>query len=193
MCNVHAQNEEEDGPTNLEAWQLRQDNFNLIKMMKEDGLTNREIGKVHKEAEDKYRVGVEKSLCRIICKQTDGLSLLPKALEHWKKYAKIRKIWKRVLKDVEVRATQPDEMAQKLWAFRRLQYTHEDRQKTLWATPIAKLRNSCVLNVEKLDKLADLVEARDIEQQELTEQRNNLLKGQVAGQKLAFSLSISNQ
>lgn len=37
---IHLQNEEEDGPTNLEAWQLRQDNFNLIRLMKEDGLTN---------------------------------------------------------------------------------------------------------------------------------------------------------
>jgi len=44
---VREQNEEEDGPTNLQAWQLRQDNFNLIKLMKEDGLTNSEINKVH--------------------------------------------------------------------------------------------------------------------------------------------------
>jgi len=37
---IHLQNEEEDGPMNLAAWQLRQDNFNLIRLMKEDGLTN---------------------------------------------------------------------------------------------------------------------------------------------------------
>ena len=40
QSTVHLQNEEEDGPTNLQAWQLRQDNFNLIRLMKEDGLTN---------------------------------------------------------------------------------------------------------------------------------------------------------
>lgn len=160
--------------------------------MKDDGLTNREIGKVHQESEDKYKQGVEKSLCRLICKQTDGLSLLPKALEHWKKYAKIRKVWRRVLKDVEVRTVQSDEMAAKLWAFRRLQYTHEDRQKALWGKPIAELRNKCVKNVEKLDKLADMVEDGESKQAELIGQRNLLLKGQISGQKLAFALSVSN-
>lgn len=161
--------------------------------MKEDGLSNKEISKVHQQGEEKYRVGVEKSLCRIICKQTDNLSLLPKALEHWKKYTKIRKIWRRVLKDVELRATQPDETAAKLWAFRRLQYTHEDRQKALWGVPIAKLRTMCVENVERLDKLADCVEDGENEIASLTGQRNNLLKGQVSGQKLAFALSIANK
>lgn len=43
QAGVHLQNEDEDGPTNLEAWQLRQDNFNLIRLMKEDGLTNSDI------------------------------------------------------------------------------------------------------------------------------------------------------
>jgi len=71
------QNEEEDGPRNLEAWQLRQDNFNLIRLMKEDGLTNREIQRVHQQGEQAYKTHVEKSLCRLLCKQTEGLSLLP--------------------------------------------------------------------------------------------------------------------
>ena len=117
---MHAQNEDEDGPTNLEAWQLRQDNFNLIRLMKEDGLTNADINRVHKKGEETYKAGVEKSLCRLLCKQSDGLSLLPACLEQWKKYAKIRKVWRRVLKDAEIRATQGDEMSAKLWAFRRL-------------------------------------------------------------------------
>ena len=47
--------------------------------------------------------------------------------------------------------------------------------------------------MEKLDKLADSVEDRDGNIDDLTGQRNNLLKGQISGQKLAFSLSISNQ
>lgn len=77
---VHAQHEEEDGPTNLEAWQLRQDNFNLIRLLKEDGLTNQEINRVHKQGEQKYKTAVEKSLCLMLCKQTEGLQLLPIAL-----------------------------------------------------------------------------------------------------------------
>lgn len=63
-----------------------------------------------------------------------------------------------MLKDTEIRATRGDDVAAKLWAFRRLQYTHEDRQKALWGQPIANLRTECVQNVEKLDKLADKVE-----------------------------------
>ena len=73
ITSVYLQNEEEDGPTNLEAWQLRQDNFNLIRMMKEDGLTNPEIQRVHQQSEQKYKAGVEKSLCRLLCKQNEGL------------------------------------------------------------------------------------------------------------------------
>ena len=47
-------------------------------------------------------------------------------------------------------------------------------------------------NVEKLDKLADLVETGENEANELTGQRNLLIKGQVGGQKLALSLSVQN-
>ena len=69
QCTVHLQNEFEDGPMNLQAWRLRQDNFNLIKLLKEDGLTTKEIARIKEKAEEKYRSGVEKSLCRILCKQ----------------------------------------------------------------------------------------------------------------------------
>ncbi len=96
---MHIQNEEEDGPCNLEAWNLRQENFNLIRLMKDEGLSNGDITRTHKQAEDKYQRGVEKSLCRILCKQTEGLSILPACLDRWKKFTKLRKIWRRVLKD----------------------------------------------------------------------------------------------
>lgn len=65
---MREQNEEGDGPTNVEAWQLRQENFNLIKLIKDDGLINDEINKIHKTAEEKYNTAVEKSLCRLLCK-----------------------------------------------------------------------------------------------------------------------------
>jgi hypothetical protein len=51
----------------------------------------------------------------------------------------------------------------------------------------------CVENVESLDKLADRVETRENDTNELTAQRNLLIKGQVSGQKLALSLSVANQ
>ena len=70
---------------------------------------------------------MEKSLCRLICQQDKGLNLLPYCMDRWKKYAKLRKVWRRVLKDTELRTRFHDDMAKKLWAFRRLQYTHEDR------------------------------------------------------------------
>jgi len=161
QVSVHAQHEEEDGPTNLEAWQLRQDNFNLIRLLREDGLTNKEINRGHQQSEMQYRTAVERSLCRILCKQTEGLELLPICLNQWKRYARVRKIWRRVLKDTEIRLLNGGEMSAKLWAFRRLQYSHEDRQKVLWGRPIAQLRTQCVKNVEQLDRLADLVEDRE--------------------------------
>ena len=42
-------------------------------MMKDDGLTNPEIQRVHQQSEQKYKEGVEKSLCRLLCKQNEGL------------------------------------------------------------------------------------------------------------------------
>jgi len=51
----------------------------------------------------------------------------------------------------------------------------------------------CVKNVEKLDKLADRVETGENDANELTAQRNLLIKGQVSGQKLALALSVANQ
>ena len=137
-------------------------------MLKDDGITNKEIAQIHADKEEEYKAGVEKSLCRILCKGNDGLSLLPKCLEQWKKYAKIRKIWRRVLDDLKIRATEGEEMSAKLWAFRRMQYSHDDREKTLRGKPIAQLRKICVDNVEKLDKLADAVESGENEVGELT-------------------------
>ena len=65
---VLLQNEEGDGPTNVECWHLRQKNLNLIKMLQEDGITNKQIQAIHKASEDKYKTAVEKSLCRILCR-----------------------------------------------------------------------------------------------------------------------------
>ena len=52
-------------------------------------------------------------------------------------------------------------MSAKLWAFRRLQYTHEDRQQALYATPIAKLRKLCVQNghAKLCSKIEDAIKA----------------------------------
>ena len=83
---MYIQNEEEDGPCNLEAWDLRQANFNLIRLMKDEGLSNNDIARVHKNAEEDYQNKVEKSLCHILCKQTEGLSVLPACLARWKKF-----------------------------------------------------------------------------------------------------------
>ena len=66
-------NEFGDGPTSVECWHLRQKNLNLIRMLKDDGLTNSQISANHKKTEDKYKTAVEKSLCRILCKQEEDL------------------------------------------------------------------------------------------------------------------------
>ena len=148
---------------------------------------------MHQGEEAKYKQAVEKTLCRMICKQGSGLSLLPACLDRWKEYTQQRKQWRRVLKDCEIRLAHHQDTSAKLWAFRRLQYTHDDHHKELFGTPIEALNERCVKNVEKLDELADLVERGDHELNELTEQRNELIKGQVGGQKLAFALSVANQ
>ena len=47
---VEDENEQEDGPTNLEAWKLREKNLNLIKMLKKDGLTSAEIEAIQQKS-----------------------------------------------------------------------------------------------------------------------------------------------
>ena len=137
-------NEEGEGPTNIECWNLRNMNLNLIRMLKEDGMTNNQIARIHRESEQKYTDGVKKTLCRILAKQEDDMNILPPFIDRWKMFAKHRKIWKRVLRDCEIRLNRhPDESA-KLWAFRRLQYSHSDREKSLMKQPIADLRKQVV-------------------------------------------------
>ena len=83
---VEKENEEEDGPTNLEAWKLRERNLNLIKMLKKDGLTNAEIEKIQQKSNKQYKNLVEKSLCRLLCNSGNDLYLLPGCLDRWKEY-----------------------------------------------------------------------------------------------------------
>ena len=174
------ENEEEDGLTNLEAWQLRQENLNLIKMLREDGISRLEIARMHKDADDKYKRLVEKVLCRILCQNGD-LKLLPTCLEQWKKYARIRKVWKRVLRDASNRLDRNQEIGSMIWAFRRLKYAQTDRENALLATPLPKLKQMCVKNVEKLDYLADKIDRTYEGKEDLTKQRDLLLKHQIAG------------
>ena len=156
---VENQNEEEDGPTNLEAWNLREKNLNLIKMLKDDGLTNGEIEKIQEESNKKYKTLVEKSLCRMLCKQGDDLYLLPSSLDRWKKYTQIRKLWRRHLEFAESRMCGDTSRADKLWAFKKMQYGQNDRETCLQAKPIEELKKMCLANVDKLGSIADNMEA----------------------------------
>jgi hypothetical protein len=101
-------------------------------------------------------------------------------------------VWRRVLKDCEIRTTRTDDVAAKLWAFRRLQYTHHDRITALKKRPIAELRRLAVRGVEQLDSIADNVEYGEGERESLVEQRNVLLKGHISGQKLGLALGRDN-
>ena len=51
----------------------------------------------------------------------------------------------------------------------------------------------CLANVDKLDAIAETMDNAGNEEKEMTAQRNVLLQGQIAGQKLAFALSCANQ
>ena len=58
--------------------------------------------------------------------------------------------------------------------------------------PIAQLRQKVVKNVEELDKLADNVDIDELNQRDLTEARNHLLRKKVGAQKLALAAINSN-
>ena len=89
-------------------------------MLKKDGLTSSEIEKIQEESNKKYKTLVEKSLCRMLCKQGDDLYLLPSCLDKWKRYTQIRKLWRRYLDLAESRWSGNTNKADKLWAFRKL-------------------------------------------------------------------------
>ena len=111
----------------------------------------------------------------MLCKQGDDLYLLPSCLDRWKKYVAMRKLWRRYLDFAESRMAGDFTKAYKLWAFKKLQYTHDDRDKCLLGKPLEELKKLCLENVDKLDELADKMETADNDEKELTAQRNLLL------------------
>ena len=94
------------------------------------------MAQTHKDTEDKYHNAVKKAMCRILSKREEDMQILPAYLDQWKKYTQMRKIWKRVIRDCEIRLDRDHTLAAKLWAFRRLQYTHDDREKFLMGKPL---------------------------------------------------------
>ena len=91
----------------------------------------------------------------MLCKNGDDLYLLPSCLDRWKQYTSMRKLWKRHLDFAESRMAGDTTKADKLWAFKKLQYSHDDRMKCLLAKPIDELKKLCLKNVDKLADLAD--------------------------------------
>ena len=56
-----------------------------------------------------------------------------------------------------------------------MMYSHDDRRKSLMATPIDELRKQVVNNVEELNVLADDVDVDESELKDLTQARNILV------------------
>ena len=67
----------------------------------------------------------------------------------------MRKLWKRYLDFAESRMCGDTTKADKLWAFRKLQYQQNDREQVLQGKPIEELRKMCLKNLGKLDEIAD--------------------------------------
>jgi len=95
-------NEEEDGPVNVRLWNIKVDEHNLEQLMIKDGATPDEILALKQGTKDKFKYLTEKSLCRLLVKQSD-LSLLPTYLDQWRKYVKMRKLWRRTVESSERR------------------------------------------------------------------------------------------
>ena len=103
----------------------------------------------------------------------------------------MRKLWRRIIKDSEMKILDQN-LDAKMWAFKKLKYSYEDRQQALWGTLLSKLKTQCVKNIERLDRLADTLENSGSAIKDLTDQREILLNGKISGQKLAFALSVQN-
>ena len=58
--------------------------------------------------------------------------------------------------------------ADKLWAFKKLQYGKDDREQCLLSKPIEELKKICIANVDKLGSIADNMEAGGSEEKEMT-------------------------
>lgn len=136
-----AHNELEDGPVNCELWDLKRREKNLEKFLHEiDRQPVYEVERLKSETQERYHVLVEKSLCRLLCKQEGkGLYLLPACLDQWKSYCATRKIWRRVLNTANNRLCKNDLKLEKQWAFNKLKYQHDDRVTNLNKIPFSKL------------------------------------------------------
>lgn len=135
---------------------------------------------------------MEQSLCRLLCKEDPDLSLMPYFIDRWKKFTKARKYWKRVIQQCNMRTARDTSLSSKLWGFAKWKYAQTDREAELTKVPFEALQRKCVGNVERLELMADALEATDARRQQLIEQRQELIRNQVGGQRLGLALIRGN-
>ena len=70
-------------------------------------------------------------------------------------------------------------LSDKLWAFQRMKYAQTDRENALIKTPLKELQKLCVNNVDRLERLADQLEAMQGGAGGLMAQRDALLENQM--------------
>jgi len=92
------------GPVNLECWHLRHKMFNLIDMCGYDRATEKEITNMLLDSKDRYKQIAEKTICRWLVYNDDTLYLMPYCLDRLRSFANLRKIWRRALDKINVRA-----------------------------------------------------------------------------------------
>ena len=87
-------NESEDGPVNLECWQLRLQCNGLADMMQRDGAADSVISNVINDSNTKFRYLTDKSITRLMIHSDENLRLLPYCLDKLRSYTRVIKLWR---------------------------------------------------------------------------------------------------
>ncbi|CDW80517.1 UNKNOWN [Stylonychia lemnae] len=176
----------EEGPLAIQNHILKKLVYNLKKKAIDDGIEQKVVDQVIVNDRRRSIKGIEKSVCRLFC-YNDQLYLLPKCLDRWKQWVKLRKQYKKSL-DLLNKKLDP-RLSVLQFAFRKWKYGDLERFNQLSQMTKPKL---AMINFKNQNSITDLTdnlihadEALDL----LTGQRDFLLRRYVGSQRLALAAS----
>ena len=114
--------------------------------------------------------------------------ILPRALEQWKAWVNVRKLFRRFCK-----LTLQHVNSDVAWAFRTWKYQHEDARRALKGLTKNQLVDRCIADENLLGTLNSKLARKKENIELMTQERDHLLNHFASGQKMAFTLAKNNE
>lgn len=164
----------EEGPVAIQNHNLKKMIYNLKLKTILEGFAPKEVNELLVHNRRSSLQSLEKSICRLVSYKDAELYLLPKCLDQWKKYVQYRKLFRHWLNYLNNKAD--SKRSPLFWAFQRWKYGDLERRAQLSKQPKEVLLGISCKNEDKMRDLVGNLELADATTDELTEQRDLLLK-----------------